>query len=382
MFQDFLIPIDQSISEKCFENEALIGTSILKHTIVNGFPDLSDVQIAFFDVVEQDSSNLGIQGANTIRSEFYKLYKGNWNFGLADLGSVIVAKDVEDTYFAIQNVITSLIKRQILPVVIGKTMDLTFGQYKAYKNLEQTVNLSVMSTAFGLSEVDDVVNSENYLSKVILDEGSNLFNFSNIGYQTYFNSPQEIQLIETLNFEAHRLGDLDDLSVAEPVIRDSDMFVMDIEAIKSCEAPAKTNANPNGFTGVQSCALARYAGMSDRLTSFSVFNFNYKFDINFTTAKLVSQILWYFAEGFSLRQNEYPFGLKEEYLKYLVPFEGDVIIFYQSNKSLRWWFVVEYVLENQQKRNILVPCSHQDYTNAINQKIPEKWFKVQKKILS
>jgi hypothetical protein len=36
-----------------------------------------------------------------------------------------------------------------------------------------------------------------YLTKIIIDEPNNLFN-CNIGYQTYYNSQEEIDLIEKL----------------------------------------------------------------------------------------------------------------------------------------------------------------------------------------
>jgi hypothetical protein len=47
----------------------------------------------------------------------------------------------------------------------------------------------------------------SYLTKIIIDEPNNLFNYCNVGYQTYYNSQEEIDLIEKLFFDAYRLGD-------------------------------------------------------------------------------------------------------------------------------------------------------------------------------
>ena len=33
--------------------------------------------------------------------------------------------------------------------------------------------------------------------------------------------------------------------------------------------------NPNGFTGKEICALSRYAGISDKVSMFGIFNFNH-----------------------------------------------------------------------------------------------------------
>jgi hypothetical protein len=41
----------------------------------------------------------------------------------------------------------------------------------------------------------------------------------NIGYQTYYNSQEEIDLIEKLFFDAYRLGEIShNIALAEPVL--------------------------------------------------------------------------------------------------------------------------------------------------------------------
>ena len=49
-------------------------------------------------------------------------------------------------------------------------------------------------------------------------EPNNLFNYSNIGYQTYFNSQEELDLLNSLFFDAYRLGEVKDLTKVEPII--------------------------------------------------------------------------------------------------------------------------------------------------------------------
>jgi len=95
----------------------------------------------------------------------------------------------------------------ILPIIIGGGQDATFSNYKAYDKLEQTVNLVTVDNMFDLGNIDDELSSKSYLSKIIMEVPSNLFNYSNIGYQTYFNSQDEINLIQGLNFDAYRLGE-------------------------------------------------------------------------------------------------------------------------------------------------------------------------------
>ena len=113
------------------------------------------------------------------------------------------------------------------------------------------------------------------MSKIIVEEPNNLFNFSNLGFQTYFNSQEEIDLIEKLYFEAYRLGEVsNNIAVAEPVFRDADLVSVDMHSVQSSYSGNFDVFNPNGFTGKEICALTRYAGISDKVTSFGIFNFN------------------------------------------------------------------------------------------------------------
>jgi formiminoglutamase len=95
---------------------------------------------------------------------------------------------------------------------------------------------------------------------------------------------------------------------------------------------------------------------------------------------LVAQILWYFLEGVSCRAKDYPFCTKEKYLKYNVPIDNDVMTFYKSDKSGRWWLEIHALNDNKYKRHALIPCTHKDYLDATNQIMPERWFKALKKL--
>ena len=163
-------------------------------------------------------------------------------------------------------------------------------------------------------------------------------------------------------------------------MRDADIVAIDMGVVRCGEAPANENANPNGIYGDDLCAIARYAGISDKVTSFGIYEYNKLFDVNNQTSKLISQVIWYFIEGYCLRTNDYPYGSKDNYLKYLVPFENETISFYQSDKSQRWWMQVDIPTQNKYNRHMLVPCSYDDYLNTIEQKVPDRWFNVLKKI--
>ncbi|WP_291135637.1 formimidoylglutamase [Flavobacterium sp. UBA7663] len=379
MVFDFLQPISESFENylQTLSNQSL-GKKVVFH-IQTDFPVLEGVSIAIFTVNEHRGNNKDNEDYSfeTFRKKFYGMFPGNWNTSIVDLGTIEAGASIEDTYFVVKSLMTELIKKQIIPVVIGGTQDLTYPMYRAYDNLDQMVNLVSIDNQFDFAKEKSLI-SNSYLSKIIVEEPNNLFNFSNLGFQTYFNSQEEIDLIEKLYFEAYRLGEVsNNILVAEPVFRDADLVSIDMNSVQSSYSGNFEEFNPNGFTGKEICALTRYAGISDKVTSFGIFNFN----PNSHEVVLTAQMLWYFIEGFCFRSNEYPFGTKENYIKYIVPIDDEELIFYKSNKTARWWIEIPFLtnVNNKLKRNTLLPCTHEDYLAACEQEIPERWWKAQRR---
>lgn len=377
---DFLKPISEEVLELISGlNSQHLGSKIVFHS-KEQFPNLSKINIALFGVLDNrgDAKSISDVDLTSIRKELYSLYPGNWEASIADLGDIEAGNSIEDTYFALKILVSSLIKNKIIPIVIGGTQDLTYSMYRAYDELEQMVNLVSIDNKFDLGKESDSISSNSYLSKIILDEPNNLFNYCNIGYQTFYNSQEEIDLIEKLFFDAYRLGDVcNNIEIAEPVFRDADLVSLDLGSIKSSDSGNFIKFAPNGFDGKEICTLARYAGISDKVTSFGIFNHNN----SEKESILISQIIWYFIEGFHYRTNEYPFGSRDNYLKYIVPLEEEQLIFYKSDKTDRWWIEIPFIsdLNNKLKRNTLLPCSHEEYILACNNEMPERWWKAQRK---
>jgi len=383
MLANYLTPVNQfSIAHAVLNSNLSIGNQINIHTQENGLPEVKGNEIAILGVKEDRNSinNLGT-GSNLsqIRKELYELFPGNWHKNIVDLGNIEKGNEISDTYFALKEVVSFLLKKNIIVILIGGGNDLLYANYRAYDSLEQVVNIVSVDAKFDLGSVDDELSAETYLYKIIMDKPNNLFNFSNIGYQTYFNSQIEKNLINDLFFEAYRLGEISkNIAITEPVLRDADIVSMDLSAIKHTEARANKKASPNGLTGVEACAVARYAGLSDKVSSFGIYEYNPKLDKDNQSAKLIAQIIWYFIEGINYRFNDYPFDLKENYKKYIVPLERQTINFYKSHKSDRWW--MEVSVNNNLKKTTLIPCTYNEYLDACNQNIPNRWLSVFKKL--
>lgn len=377
---DFLAPIDTEILDFISGlSSQQLGSKIVLHTDKQ-FPDVNKIKIALIGVLENRGSNISISEVNLIaaRKELYGLYPGNWDASIADLGDILAGNTVEDTYFALRKVASALIKKKIIPIIIGGSQDLTYALYRAYDDLEQMVNLVAIDSKFDFGKESEEVSATSYLTKIIIDEPNNLFNYCNIGYQTYYNSQEEIDLIEKLFFDGYRLGEVsNNISISEPVFRDADLVSLDLNSVKSADSGNFVSFSPNGFNGKEICSLSRYAGISDKVSLFGIFNHNNSVQ----ESAIIAQIIWYFIEGFHYRSNEYPFGSRENYLKYIVPLEEEELVFYKSNKTDRWWIEIPFISNgnNKLKRNTLLPCSYEEYLAACNQELPERWWKAQRK---
>ena len=309
---DFLEPVNEGVLKFISSlSSQELGSKIVLHT-QDQFPDISKITIAIVGVLE-DRRNIDIVNEvnlTAIRKKLYSMFPGNWDASIADLGDILAGDSVEDTYFALKKVTSALIKNKVIPIVLGGSQDLTYALYRAYDDLEQMVNMVAVDSKFDFGKENETVSANSYLTKIIIDEPNNLFNYCNIGYQTYYNSQEEIDLIEKLFFDAYRLGEIsNNIALAEPVFRDADLVSIDLNSVKSSDSGNNVSFEPNGFNGKEICSLARYAGISDKVSSFGIFNHN---NTVYESA-MISQIIWYFIEGFHYRSKEYPFGSRTNY---------------------------------------------------------------------
>ncbi len=383
---DFLTPIKDTITDHLsLQSAQNFGRFIEFHSSEKGLPELDNIQIAIFGVREDRNAINNLDcGKNLykIREQLYGLFSGNWHTNIVDLGNIEKGNTVDDTYFAVSSLITYLLKKNIIPIIIGGSQDITYANYRAYDALEQAVNIVVVDNRFDISIAEEDLNSRTYLSKIVIDKPNNLFNYSNIGYQSYYNSQEDIDLLKNLFFDSLRLGEAKDLKKVEPVMRDADIVSIDIGSVKQSDAPANNNCSPNGFYGEEICAISRYAGISDKVSSFGIYEYNSKFDNNNQTAGLIAQMIWYFIEGVNFRAKDYPYCTKEKYQKFIVLMKNDdEINFYRSDKSGRWWMEVNIISNNKYKKHSLVPCTYQEYIQATEQEVPERWYKTVRKLM-
>jgi arginase family enzyme len=382
---NFLSPVSDDVlaHSELLSNQAL-GKKIKVHSQQHGLPDLDKVKIAIIGVAENrnDIDYIGEElNFAGVRRALYSLFAGSWHSVIADLGDLLPGASIEDTYYAFKTCLSVLIEKDIVPIIIGGSQDLTYVNYRAYDGIRPMINIVSVDAKFDLGDAALPIKNNSYVGKIIVDEPYNLFNYANLGYQTYFNSQEEIDLMDRLYFEPYRLGEIaSNIAQAEPVLRDANIVSVDLKVVRASEFVGKQKYSPNGFNGRDICAITRYAGLSNKVSSFGIYEYRMtnKGDIN---DMLIAQMIWYFIEGYNSRVKDDNFQDENAFQKYRVLVEKDELIFYKSLKTGRWWIEIPFLpdVSNKLKKHTLLPCSYDDYVKATENEIPERWYKAYRK---
>ncbi|HQQ13160.1 MAG TPA: formimidoylglutamase, partial [Bacteroidales bacterium] len=217
-----------------------LGEKIHIYSEKTNFPDLENCKVALIGVLEERNAvnNAGCSTApNHVRAALYQLFHHWPSLEVADLGNIRAGHSVDDTYFALNQLVAELIRRKIIPVVIGGSQDLTFAMYQAYENIGQLVNIVSVDPLFDLGQDEEELTAQSYLSRIILHQPNYLFNYTNLGYQTYYVDHLAVDLMKNLLFDVYRLGLIKaKMEDAEPVVRNADILSFDISAVRAADA--------------------------------------------------------------------------------------------------------------------------------------------------
>ncbi len=384
---DFLSPLNEAVFYKIKDSSprSMINVADM---YINKMPELDAAHLAIIGVQEDrlhENDNGAGLSPDAIRTHFYQLVKPKFDIQLVDLGNIRAGETVNDTLFALNEVVKELLDKKIVPIILGGTQDLAYAQFTAYQGKRPNLQMAVCDSKFDLKQNEQQPEASNYLYKTISHQPNYLFNVVHLGNQNYFIEQESFDAFERMNFDSHRVGAIkNNIAETEPLLRNADLFVFSANSIRASDCPASLEANPNGFFGEDACQIMRYAGMGNELSSVGVYDISSLKDIDGRSAKLVSQMLWYFIEGFYNRRNDYPIADSKDYMIYRTTFKNNnyEITFYKHILSDRWWMEVPYPKERSaQKDSYMVPCSYKDYQAAQNDEIPDRWMKAYQKLL-
>jgi formiminoglutamase len=377
---DYFNPV--SIEKPSYEHltgAAGFSHNITIHTENNPIKDLRRFRIAILGVPEgRNSPGPGTsKGPDAVRDQLYRLSRIPGKAKIIDLGNMKNGTTFSDTIAGLADILSLLLSEKIFPVIIGGSSALISAIDRCFTFQKAHYTLASIDSRIDFHTEKKEADSYNYLNTIIYNTRSYLSHYINIGYQTYLNDQQVINRLLRRKCELVRIGDVRQaIHLTEPLLRDSDVAVIDISAVRQSDAPATFSPSPNGFYGEEICLLSRYAGISDKIRIFGLFDINPEHDIRLQTSGLASQIIWFFLEGFSQKQYETP-SLNESnsgrFIRYHVRVTDleDDLIFVKSNLTDRWWIEIRTEKDDIQ----YVACSNEDYLKANKNEVPERWVK-------
>ncbi len=372
-------PADQHLSDK-----ALFCRNIYIHTPDTPVKNLDQFHLALLGAPEDRAST--IPGAATapdlVRSHLYRLFRVNPKLKIIDLGNLKCGNSVQDTYFALRDVLLELLERKLTVLLIGGSQDLSYGIYLAFEKINRKFSFATVDSRLDMGIIDDRIKPESYLIPILSRKKELLFSYTNLGHQTYFVDQGDLDYLKDNYHQSLRLGDIrKNMAGVEPILRDAAFVSLDISSVRQSDAPAGSHPSPNGFTGEEVCQISRYAGLSPVGRCFGLFNLIPAADRDEQTAHLAAQAAWYFMEGLSRRKEEHPLSAPDAFKKFIVS-HSDMdhdIVFYKSLETDRWWFEVP-VIHQARTRHVIVSCSPDDYQKACNQEIPDRWLNAFQKL--
>ncbi len=357
---------------------------IVIHTENTPVKEIGKYKIALIGVPEgRNSPGTGtMKGPDSIRSQLYSLARIPGKSRIIDLGNMKQGVTFNDTVAGLSDILTWLLGENVFPVVIGGSSALVSAIDSAFTRLNTQYSIVAVDSRIDFINEKTDSDSFNYLYNILHNNKSTFNHYINIGYQTYLNDQQVINRFLKRKSELIRIGDVRKaIHLTEPYFRDSDVAVIDISAVRQSDAPGTISPSPNGFYGEEICTLARYAGISDNLKVFGLFDVDPDIDIRSQTSALAAQIVWFFLEGFSQKQYETPFlgkGSSGRFTRYHVGVSDldDDLIFVKSNLTDRWW--MEFLRGDDEP--LYIACSHEDYLKANRDEIPGRWVRGSERI--
>ncbi|MDR0726196.1 MAG: hypothetical protein LBF59_09370 [Prevotellaceae bacterium] len=331
-----------------------------KHLLVNkvGFHGrkLSGTKIVILGTGEA-------QGLMSVRKSLYGLYFGQ-EISISDWGNI-----PEENIDKINDILKILLNNNIFVIIIGNAIDILPACLDSMTGRDK-ISASVVSPA--------VVRS-NFTDKLMNNRFQNLFNFNFLAYQTYLSDPAVLDSLSSRYFEALRLGKFrEDNRIYEPLLRDSDIFSLDMASVRKPEIADSLYSGLNGLYSEEVCLISRHAGISDNLKIANIFCHD-KIEKKSQKNALIAQIIWHIIDGYANRADEKALNNVNGIKKILINLEqpAEQLVFYHSDITNRWWMEIG---EKSEGKPFIISCTEDDYRTACRQDVPLRWLWYQQKL--
>ncbi len=354
MLQEFFEPVNKQLLKGIVKKETVIGNGMAIYT--TKFPDLTKVDVAIIGIGKN---------ADHIRKHLYKYSHKLNGIEIADFGNLRHNGTEKNINAGLAECLIVLKENSIIPIIIGE-------QHNYAQAFLKGIDFSRLDYALVSPYVHYKENDLSYT----LHSKKRLFHASYLGFQGYLNTNETMQQVADVFSECVRLGDLRaNISQAEPLLRQADIFDFDLSSIKYSEFQSAVVNLPNGLLNHEACALCRYAGISNNLNYYLLRNFTLN-ENNNTDAQQIAQMIWYIFDGIDNRFNDFPQMNHRNFTVYKCHAPSGIdMVFLNSNLTGRWWLQIPDKHKGKKTAAKFIGCSESDFEIAREGDVPEKWFR-------
>lgn len=336
-------------------------------------PELTDIFIIGCGENRDNTTNNNWSNSpDAIRRALYKMYDWHPEIKVADLGNILEGPTAADTKAALATVLQYIHDAGKIAIVLGCSQDLTIQQYIPFKQSESMIEVGAIDLLMDIEE-SEAINERSYLLEMLTEQPNYIKHFSLIGFQSYYTNPSLLQTLDRLRFDCYRLGRVRaHMEEMEASLRSCELITVDLNVLRSSEAPYHKEASPNGLFNDELCQLLRYAGMGDKIRSLGIYGYHEEYDETEIGAVQIAQMLWYFIDGYRVKLAEYPLSEKQEFEEYNVSMSNTASTFLKSRRTGRWWM--------QLPDHSFIPATYNDYLIAAANDYPERWLRAQERL--
>ena len=342
-FEDFIVAPRQFRTEK-WQIGNKITSEIKENSIVLLF--VSDYRGANGDAESQDFTG--------IRREFYKLSQLDFDIPIIDLGDLVSGKTPQDSHYILQEVLSVCHQKGAIPVIVGGSNELAFSLFSALNYHQQDINYTQISNLVSLKQ-DEEIHESTFLSKILGSKNFSVKNYHHLGYQKHLNEMDSVNLIKEVQFDIIRLAEMmNSTEKTEPYFRKADLVTINCDAIETFSEAFSMNPQVNGLNRREICAYMKEIGLSEKLKSVGIFNYNIYSDSQLNH-QLLAQMIWYLIEGINI-QKSHP--KEKSYETFFVLINDEQYAFKRDVFNNLWYFGEDENIDN------CIPCSRSDFDEA------------------
>ena len=308
-----------------------------------------------------------------IREWLYALRSFSGMPVIGDAGNV-KGNGLNDRWSALREVIDYFTGNGTVIMILGGSHDLSVPVVNALSCSSGAINLVVADAMLDIDTRNEDFSNRSWISYLLSDHQRDINDLTLIGVQGYLTSMVQEKFLDDRFLDIIRLGQVrgNAIDKTEIPLRDADFVSFDYRAVAGQPQVNDEMVSHLGFNPFEACQVCRYAGLSDRLKIFGLFEVPLKRAGGSDPAILAAQMAWHFLEGVTGRYGDYPVKSITEYRCYVVPIETEIkgLEFYLNQTNGRWWMKIPPGDDGE-----VVSCGREDYRSALKREYPDKWWR-------